>query len=305
VLKHPNLNNMFGLPLPTLDVLHALLETNIQLSRGKMKVLEQQAVSMPSGNETTFPVLICLLGSFLLLKAGHPVALRPGGKSEALLSHLSLQVRDGIPRDTLLHLLWPTSNTTLASQALHSLVYSLHKLIGDALSGKALVVHHEGGYQLNTEAGVMVDVALFDALVRAGDQQCHTGAKAAAIHAYNDAIGLYRGDLCLSTDTHTVIERERLRARYLTLLAYLADYHYDVCNFSACLEYAWRLLACDPCREDAHRLVMRCNVRQGKRAEALHHYRMCVDILRAEFDAAPEVSTTALFEQIRLNPGSI
>lgn len=265
----------------------------------------QQAVPIPSDSETTFPVLLCLLGSFLLLKAGQPVAVRRGGKTEALLSHLGLQVGAGVSRDTLLHLLWPTSPGALASQALHSLVHSLHKLIGDALSGNAPVVHHEGSYRLNTQAGVVVDVAHFDALARAGDQQVHTGDEGAAIHTYSGAINLYRGDLCLAADVHTLIERERLRARYLTLLARVANYHYGVCNFDACLDHAWRLLACDPCREDAHRLVMRCNVRQGQRAEALHHYRLCVDILQAEFNAAPEASTTALFDQIRLDPDSI
>jgi DNA-binding SARP family transcriptional activator len=85
----------------------------------------------------------------------------------------------------------------------------------------------------------------------------------------------------------------------------LADYHYGEAAYIACQDYAWRLLGCDPCREDAHRMLMRCYVRQGERAEALRHYRLCVDILRAEFEAAPETVTTTLFEQIRLDPGSI
>jgi DNA-binding SARP family transcriptional activator len=71
------------------------------------------------------------------------------------------------------------------------------------------------------------------------------------------------------------------------------------------MEYAWRLLSSDPCREDAHRMVMRCHVRLGRRAEALHHYHVCATILRAEFGVAPEEATMALFEQIRRDPGSI
>jgi len=46
---------------------------------------------------------------------------------------------------------------------------------------------------------------------------------------------------------------------------------------------------------------MQCYVRQGERAEALHQYRVCVETLHAEFDAAPETATTMLFEQIRLD----
>ena len=68
---------------------------------------------------------------------------------------------------------------------------------------------------------------------------------------------------------------------------------------------AGRLLDGDPCREDAHRLVMRCHVRRGERAQALRHYLLCQQILRAEFDAAPEPATDALFEQARLDPSTI
>jgi len=76
-------------------------------------------------------------------------------------------------------------------------------------------------------------------------------------------------------------------------------------DHATCLEYAWHLLTSDPCREDAHRMVMRCYVHFGQRAEALHHYQVCADILRAEFDTAPEPATTALFDQIRRDPSTI
>jgi len=83
-------------------------------------------------------------------------------------------------------------------------------------------------------------------------------------------------------------------------------YHaYRAADYTLCLEYAWRLLSSDPCREDAHRMIMRCYVRFGQRAEALHHYRVCESILRAEFDTVPEPATTALFEQIRRDPDGI
>jgi DNA-binding SARP family transcriptional activator len=270
-----------------------------------MNVLEQPILSLPYADETSWPIRICLLGSFRLLKAGQPVTLRGGGKTETLLSHLGLQDSHSIRREMLLQRLWPSSDTALACQALHSLVYSLRKLVGDAINGATPVLHGEGYYRLNTEAGVGVDVASFDALVKAGDQQLRTGELATAITAYSCAVDLYRGDLCMDTDVQALMERERLRARYLKLLACLADYHYKESAYIACQDYAWRLLAYDPCREDAHRIIMRCYVRQGERAEALRHYRLCVDILRTEFGIVPETATTTLFEQIRLDPDSI
>jgi hypothetical protein len=46
-------------------------------------------------------------------------------------------------------------------------------------------------------------------------------------------------------------------------------------------------------------------MRSGQRAVALHQYQICVDILRKEFDTSPEAATTALFDQIRLQPESV
>lgn len=254
--------------------------------------------------EIGLPILICLLGNFCLLKLGHPVKVFNGGKAEALLCALALQSGYRLSRDALLCMLWPETDPMLALQSLNSLVYSLRRRLGDAIGG-APVLHVDGYYQLNVEAGVGVDVTNFDDLADAGAHQIHLGNQDAAAVAYRTALHLYRGDLCVGTDLHTALERERLRARYLNLLMYLADYSYSKGDYAPCLDYTRRLLDKDPCREDAHRLIMRCYVRQGERAQALRQYRLCQDMLRAEFDAVPERATTALYDQVRLNPDSL
>jgi DNA-binding SARP family transcriptional activator len=255
-------------------------------------------------------ILIRLLGGFLLLKGDQPITLRNRGKTEALLSHLAIQHDYRAARDTLLHALWPTGDPHLTGQSLHSLVHNLHKLVGDALGGAHPVVYDEGHYRLNIEAGITIDVSIFDALADAGDHQYQLGHKEAAVGQYAHAVELYRGDLWfhaadVSADMQALLEGERLRARYLTLLARLADYHYSIRDYPICLAHAWSLLSRDPWREDAHRLVMRCHVQQGERAEALRHYQLCEKILRTELGAAPETATRALFEQIRFDPAGL
>jgi DNA-binding SARP family transcriptional activator len=98
-----------------------------------------------------------------------------------------------------------------------------------------------------------------------------------------------------------LIERERLRARYLTLLMQLAGTAYKTQRYRRSLTYAQRLLSHDPWREDAHRHVMRCYVRLGERIQAFRQYQLCQELLQQEFDAAPEQDTVALFDQIRLD----
>lgn len=259
-------------------------------------------------DEASWPIMICLLGNFRLMQAGELVPIRAGGKSEALLAYLALRHGRRASREQLVQMLWPTSDFSLGLNSLHNLVYNLHKLLGPALQDAAPVLHQEGYYQLNVTAGIGVDVACFDALMESGDRQGQAGNSAAAQVSYRHAIDLYRDDLylsALSADPQTVVERERLRARYLRILAQLANHYFHAGDYIASLKYVWQLLGQDPCREDAHRLVMRCYVRRGERAAALHHYEICVGLLRDQLDVAPEPATVALFEQIRVQPDQI
>jgi len=205
----------------------------------------------------------------------------------------------------LLDRLWPDTELELASQSLNSLVYHLRRTFESAMTGAAPVHFAQGGYRLNVDAGVGVDVWLFDALASSGDRHARSGDPASAHASYLQAIDMYRGDLCTSDDVRSVIERERLRVLYLSLLAKLADHHFASGDYGACLQSALRLLVSEPTREDAHRLVMRCHVRRGERAQALRQYRLCEDVLRREFEARTEPATRALFDQIRQDPGSV
>ena len=251
------------------------------------------------------PVWIALLGSFALLKAGRPVAAPSNGKTEALLSILAIRYKDPVPRDTLLALLWPNHDPGLAAQSLNSLVHSLRKQFKTELHGAGPLVYCDGCYRLNHEAGVGIDLAHFEVLAQEGDRALRLGETGRAMACYQRAALLYRGDLWAGIDVYAAVERERLRACYLTLLARIADYYYEQSDYSTCLTTAYRLVATDPYREDAHRLIMRCHVRDGERAQALRQYQFCVDILRAEFDMSPEPATTQLYEQIRHDPASL
>jgi len=251
------------------------------------------------------PIQICVLGPFQVLAAGRPLALRSGSKAEALLGQLALHPDDGLGRDALVETLWPASLVTHAHESLTSLIYSLHRLIGDALGGAPLVAHVHGAYRLNVAAGVAVDAQAFAALARTGEHLARAGERAAAAGTFQQAVALYRGDLSAGGELTALVVRENLRARYLTLLAWLADERYAAGEYAQCLAHARHLLAHDPCREDAHRLVMRCHVRQGERAQAVRQYRLCAALVRAEFEAEPEPATTALFAQLRRDPASI
>ena len=253
-------------------------------------------------NHGTWPVEVCLLGGFRLLRRGAPLSGRTANKLEALLSSLALANTSGVPRDALLSRLWPDSEAALAGQSLNSLVYALRRLLGEYLANQPPVICAAGMYRLNYESGICVDVARFKALIRAADQRLRAEDCRGAAEDYARAVELYRGDLCATGVPAMAIEREQLRAAYLTALARLADYHLSRGDSLACLRFAQALLRGDPCREDALRLVMRCYVRLGERAQALRQYRLGEALLRDEFAAEPEPATVELCEQVRLHP---
>jgi two-component SAPR family response regulator len=142
-------------------------------------------------------VAICLLGSFQVLKLGDPVSVRPGGKTELLLSRLALQEHNRASREWLLEVMWPESDLARASHALNSLIHATRKLLADALGGEPPVVSTGGGYELNIDAGVSVDVAEFDTLATRAEGSFRVGDVGRALPDSLAALTLYRGDLCV------------------------------------------------------------------------------------------------------------
>jgi DNA-binding SARP family transcriptional activator len=250
-------------------------------------------------------VYIRLLGPFQILKMGQPISLRSGGKAEQLLSCLALHPRVGVHRATLVEQIWPDTPVTQAAQCLNTLMHSLKGQLADALAGQPPVVHTQSHYALNLHGGVAVDVLEFESAVTAGHRLLSQGSTAEAIEAYDRAVALYGGDLAAGSDISELLERERLRVACLTTLARLADAHFELANYGQALDSALRLLTVDPCREDAHRMVMRAHVRLGSRAQALRQYNLCRLILSDEFDAVPEPATERLFNLIRNDPGRV
>ena len=250
---------------------------------------------------TEWPVFIQLLGPFNVLKNGERISIRDGGRTKALFLTLGLRHSDPVPREIVLSEVWPdAADASLAGQSLNS----LHKQLGDALRGSPPVLHVQGSYQLNLEAGVGIDTASFEALATAGDREVESSLSS-VVSSYESAISLYKGDLHTGEIDQALIERERLRSLYLTVLARLASHYYVEGELDAALQTALRLLNHDACREDAHRIVMRCHVLRGERTQAMRQYQLCAQLLRSEFDVDPEPGTVELFEQIRQDPASV
>lgn len=246
-----------------------------------------------------FSVLICLLGSFRILRFGNQSPVRVGNKAENLLSEIATSPPHGITRENLIESIWPDRPIALATQSLNSLVYSVQKSLGVGPDALPPLIYREGHYCLNVDAGIGVDVLLFEDFIKVGDAEIRHGRPEAAMGLYEKAADLYRGDYVFADHARAIVERERLQSEYQRILMRLAEHSLMQGDDTGSLERARLVLANDPCREDAHRIMMRCYVNLGERVHALRQYRMCERLLHEEFTTNPEPATTRLFDRIR------
>ena len=94
------------------------------------------------------------------------------------------------------------------------------------------------------------------------------------------------------------MQREALKDTYLTILGKLASWCIDAGNYEGCIVDCQKILAEDPCREDAYCRLMCCHARLGQRSQALCWYDVCLRTLRAVLDIEPEGQTMALHERL-------
>jgi DNA-binding SARP family transcriptional activator len=253
-----------------------------------LRSLPDQHVDLPGS------ITISLLGTFQLFIDNQHLSISPGSNRRLL-------------RNELLEQLWPEQDPALAGQSLNSLVYQLHRRLRQKVAEISIITYDNGYYHLSAPENVSIDIDYFEDWQQRARQALRLGDVEQGLSYCEQALMLYRGDLCCDTNiasVQVILERERLRANFLDLLAYLADYYLHQ-NPTQALTYIHRLLNQDPCREDAHRQAMRCYMRLGARAQALRQYQFCNQILASEFGAKPEPATEALFEQIRLTPEAL
>ncbi len=240
-----------------------------------------------------------LLGRFRVMVNDTPVNDWPSSRGRALFKYL-LTHRDPWPsREALMEVFWSGAAPEAARNNLHVALHGLRRALRMA-GDTPVVVLERDSYRMHPDLRVWVDVDEFDRHVHAGHQLEVAAELAGAMAEYELALSLYQGDF-LADDPYEewpVITRERLNLTYLDTVDRLSQLYYSQGRYASCVTLCQRVVERDPCREDAHRRLMRCYSRQGQLHLALRQYQICVEALRAELGIDPAAETTALFEQL-------
>ncbi|MFQ5813116.1 MAG: BTAD domain-containing putative transcriptional regulator [Anaerolineae bacterium] len=248
-----------------------------------------------AGTRSPMLALFCL-GKFRVEIDGMPVDTRAGGKSLAILKFLAGRDGHPTPRDILMEALWPDSDAEAAGNRLRVAVHALRRLLAPAGKSLDILTYQDGCYLLNPGVSVRIDADEFETLWQRGVRLERQGRRAEAAEAYAQAELLYSGDY-LEEDLYeewTLLRRECLRDAYVDLLGKLATWSITEGDYGDCIVRCQKILAQDPCREDAYRLLMRCYAATGQKARALRWYNICAANLRREVGVTPSPQTVAL-----------
>ena len=226
----------------------------------------------------------------------------PSGRGRALFKYLVTH-RDPWPqREMLMEAFWPDSAPEAARNSLNVAVHGLRRAFRVAADG-AVVVLEGGAYRLQPALALWLDVDEFERHARQGRRLEAAGRLPAAAAEYELAAALYQGDF-LADDPYEawpVLTRERLRVTYLEVLDRLSGLYFLQRRYGACVTLCQLIVQRDPCREDAHRRLIRCFSRLGQRYLALRQYQACAEALREELGVEPDPATAALRQQVRLH----
>ena len=230
------------------------------------------------------------LGSLQISIDGTPITFS-ARRAEVLLTYLAITDRLH-ERESLANLLWDdrTQKQTMANlRSLLAQMPSEVKLYLLTTRKTIGLVRDEAGNN-----GIWVDALAFE-----------TALTQSLNH--RDTLSLYKGDFLdgvfvpdsRGLEEWIAVTRERLRRVALdahetaaTRALYARDYQLGIIHAQA-------LVALDPLRETAQRLLMRLQVRAGQINSALRQYRLLADLLDEELGVPPSAETERLLHRIK------
>lgn len=245
--------------------------------------------------------MLCL-GQFHVVAGGRPLGSPVNRRARSVLKYLVLHRGRSTPRDVLMDLLWPDAAPNAARNNLNVAVHGLRRFLRGPGEHRHHVLFTDGGYLLNPELELRVDLAEFEEHLVAARRLGGRGEVRGAARRLEAAEALYRGPL-FEDDLYedwTITPRQAIDDRYVEALAALAGHYRTLGDPLSCARVSRKVLALQPMYEAAHRHLMHAYARLDQHHLALRQYRECVSVLHSELRVPPAPETTRLNELIRL-----
>ena len=224
---------------------------------------------------------------------------------QLLLAYLVLERNRAHSRELLAGLFWRDQSQEKARACLNTALWRLRSALEASIhpSVPFFVNHQTGEIRFNLQSSYSLDVEIFE--------QCIEDLRFAhskdpipdQLKIAEKAEQLYNGELMEGYYENWVVsERERLRSRYLRVLAFLMSNYHRAGNLDQSLYYGQKLLQLEPLREEIYREMMRIYAQAGYRTQALELFESCRQMLQNELNIEPMPETQQLCHQILYGP---
>ena len=254
----------------------------------------------PERRDTLAGLSVHLLGPLCVAVDDVPVGDWPSARCRSLFGYLLTHREPWPPREVLMDVFWPESPPEASRNSLNVAIHGLRRTLR-TVTNLPVIQHSGGAYGIHPGLRLWLDVEEFESRVENGHRREEAGDADRATREYESADGLYRGDFLADGlyEEWAALTRDHLRLAHLDALSRLSNLHFGAGRYATCAALCQRIIECDPCREDAHRRLMRCYSRQGQPHLALLQYRACVQALAAELGVDADPATARLHDQIR------
>jgi len=246
-----------------------------------------------------------MLGCFEVLRDGEPIPEEAWGrrKTKTMLKVLLTKPGHVFTQDQLIEALFEGENPRNAVNNLYSRVSELRRALEPGLkrgTDSKFILRRGQGYCFEVDSPCWIDTAEFLKHFAQGEEHHESGQHAEAIHEYEEAIRLYRGELSEDDryEQWALEPRDEWQERCISALIHQSeDYaHLEDCHQAATA--CRQAFDIQPWRESVLRQLMTYQQMAGERSEALRAYQKGVDALKLELDVEPSEETKALHERI-------
>jgi ATP/maltotriose-dependent transcriptional regulator MalT/two-component SAPR family response regulator len=290
------------------DYLSPLLPDKIaeqnQSARGE-KVSAQKAPSRAESlaDSTIYDLAVDMLGPVKVYR--HPAEPMPEdtwklAKSLHILCYIASRRNLRAPKETLVELFWPDSDSDTVSKNFHPTISHLRKALNrEQIVKKDFILYREGAYFLNPQYRYRIDIQEFERKLAEAREARHNGDSEAAAQLTAQAVELYRGALLEELYFEWAAEMQSYYSDlYLEALKELLVHYLGQNDEEAAIRFGQMILQHDPYREDVHCQVMEAYVRSGNRAAAIDQFDRLRKMLRKELGVDPLPATIAKYESL-------
>jgi DNA-binding SARP family transcriptional activator len=246
-------------------------------------------------------LLVYCMGPFRVYQDEQLIEDWPSSKGKAVFKYLVTHRKRPVIKDVLMDLFWPDIPAESARNNLNVAIYGLRQALHKTHPSYSHVLFINDCYLLNPELQIWLDYEAFLGIITAARELEESGELEAIISEYSKAETLYQGEF-LAEDRYEdwlLPLRENLQTEYLSLLDRLNHLLLEKQDYQACIHLCRKMLAVDPCNEEAHRNLMRCFFERGQSYMALRQYYLCVEAIKEGMNVAPDSATNELYKFIR------